>query len=246
MGSTTITITTTTTLPGNFGPRPSSVRGCCGTNSLWELECTHRWRVCTILHPSPYLVMWPSTKTQRRIPSNSMSSGSLGWADNASDPARHSRTPSTTITIIPEGGIILVCLEVPQQWWWSHPTRCMWKVREKIRPYSYRTGVERGMQESFSRVFSRVSHVPYRCCCVCFSCVLYQRFCWLIELGDNPSNSLDSRQLGPIPKGLLVGIAEAVVWPPSRWCRLPRWTSSSSSSSLDDEAVGRRPRAYWP
>lgn len=39
-----------------------------------------------------------------------------------------------------------------------------------------------------------------RCCCY---------------LGEKPLNSLDSRQLGPISRGKLVGFVEAVAWPPS-------------------------------
>jgi signal peptidase I len=55
--------------------------------------------------------------------------------------------------------------------------------------------------------------------------------------GDNPSQSRDSRQLGPISKSLLVGIAEYVIWPPSRWQKIQR------GPTLDER---RRPRAFWP
>jgi len=54
--------------------------------------------------------------------------------------------------------------------------------------------------------------------------------------GDNRANSQDSRHVGPIGKGLLVGVAEYVVWPPSRWKRIRR-------SSAPEES---RDRAYWP
>jgi signal peptidase I len=55
--------------------------------------------------------------------------------------------------------------------------------------------------------------------------------------GDNESVSrLDSRQLGPISKNLLVGVAEAVVWPPLRWQRLHR------TPVLDKDG---KPRAVW-
>lgn len=40
--------------------------------------------------------------------------------------------------------------------------------------------------------------------------------CWLE--GDNAGNSLDSRQYGPVPLGLLRSRAIGRVWPPSSWC----------------------------
>jgi signal peptidase I len=55
--------------------------------------------------------------------------------------------------------------------------------------------------------------------------------------GDNDSNSRDSRHVGPISKGLLVGVAEYVLWPPSRMCRIRR------VALTDDHG---RPRATWP
>lgn len=55
--------------------------------------------------------------------------------------------------------------------------------------------------------------------------------------GDNRSNSRDSRQIGPISKGLLVGVAEYVLWPPTRIQRIHR------VKQQDD--LGR-PRASWP
>jgi signal peptidase I len=54
--------------------------------------------------------------------------------------------------------------------------------------------------------------------------------------GDNYSKSRDSRQVGPISKGLLVGIAEYVLWPPTRMGRIQRRPVS------DDKG---RPRASW-
>jgi hypothetical protein len=40
--------------------------------------------------------------------------------------------------------------------------------------------------------------------------------------GDNRANSEDSNVYGPISKKLLVGQAERIVWPPSRWSRIKR------------------------
>jgi len=56
--------------------------------------------------------------------------------------------------------------------------------------------------------------------------------------GDNTDKSRDSRQYGPITKGLLVGIAEYVVWPPTRWQRIRRRTY------VDDDT--KELRAVWP
>jgi signal peptidase I len=36
-------------------------------------------------------------------------------------------------------------------------------------------------------------------------------------LGDNPNKALDSRIWGPIPSYSIVGVAEVIYWPPSRW-----------------------------
>ena len=55
--------------------------------------------------------------------------------------------------------------------------------------------------------------------------------------GDNHTNSRDSRHIGPISKGLLVGIAEYVLWPPTRMGRIERNTPSDEKG---------RPRASWP
>jgi signal peptidase I len=55
--------------------------------------------------------------------------------------------------------------------------------------------------------------------------------------GDNRDNSRDSRHVGPISKNLLVGVAEYVVWPPTRWQRIQR------KALLDDND---KPRAFWP
>lgn len=42
--------------------------------------------------------------------------------------------------------------------------------------------------------------------------------------GDNAANSVDSRHAhhGAVSKNLLVGVAEYIVWPPSRWQRIQR------------------------
>jgi len=36
-------------------------------------------------------------------------------------------------------------------------------------------------------------------------------------LGDNPNASMDSREWGPLKKDLIVGVVDAIYWPPSRW-----------------------------
>lgn len=56
--------------------------------------------------------------------------------------------------------------------------------------------------------------------------------------GDNQTKSVDSRTMGPVSKALLAGIAEYVVWPPTRWQRIRRRTEA--------EKVNGRARAYWP
>jgi len=42
--------------------------------------------------------------------------------------------------------------------------------------------------------------------------------------GDNWGNSVDSNKYGPVSKGLVFGVATAVIWPPSRWQLLERGT----------------------
>jgi hypothetical protein len=42
--------------------------------------------------------------------------------------------------------------------------------------------------------------------------------CW-VE-GDNRTNSIDSKNYGPISLGLIIGKATHVIWPPNHWCRL--------------------------
>jgi hypothetical protein len=54
--------------------------------------------------------------------------------------------------------------------------------------------------------------------------------------GDNSANSVDSNNHGPISKKLMMGIAEYVLWPPSRM-------GTSLKSNVSDSM---QPRAYWP
>ncbi len=42
----------------------------------------------------------------------------------------------------------------------------------------------------------------------------------IFVLGDNASHSLDSREHGPVPLSAVIGLPEAVVWPPAGWRRL--------------------------
>jgi len=56
--------------------------------------------------------------------------------------------------------------------------------------------------------------------------------------GDNERNSDDSRKYGPVTKRLLVGKAERVIWPPSRWGRIERKKLAAGrmwSVDLDDD-----------
>lgn len=52
--------------------------------------------------------------------------------------------------------------------------------------------------------------------------------------GDNEANSLDSRQLGPVNKHAIKGIASYILWPPSRLGPIENGTESSNT------------RTYWP
>jgi signal peptidase I len=56
--------------------------------------------------------------------------------------------------------------------------------------------------------------------------------------GDNKANSVDSRNSthGAVSKNLLVGVAEYVLWPPSRWSRIKR---------VPEKDANGKPRAYW-
>lgn len=54
--------------------------------------------------------------------------------------------------------------------------------------------------------------------------------------GDNQENSVDSRSTGPVSKNLAVGVAEYVVWPPTRWQRIQRQPPTG---------VDGQPRAIW-
>jgi len=57
--------------------------------------------------------------------------------------------------------------------------------------------------------------------------------------GSNKEQSVDdSRKHGPISKNLVVGIAEYVVWPPTRWQRLRR-----TPQTVDQD--GQQQRAVW-
>lgn len=60
---------------------------------------------------------------------------------------------------------------------------------------------------------------------------------YALHVEGDSTNSIDSRQLGPISKGLLVGVAEYLVWPPTRWKRLRRTPVNDANGS---------PRALWP
>ncbi|XP_055329042.1 mitochondrial inner membrane protease subunit 2-like [Paramacrobiotus metropolitanus] len=51
------------------------------------------------------------------------------------------------------------------------------------------------------------------------SVVEVQQGCMWVE-GDNRDLSMDSNTFGAIPRGLLLGVATHIVWPPSRWSRL--------------------------
>jgi signal peptidase I len=57
--------------------------------------------------------------------------------------------------------------------------------------------------------------------------------------GDNKANSVDSRNPvhGAVSKNLLVGVAEYVLWPPSRWQRIQREPAKDAKTG--------KPRAYW-
>jgi signal peptidase I len=56
--------------------------------------------------------------------------------------------------------------------------------------------------------------------------------------GDNVDHSIDSRLLGPISRNLVVGKAEYIVWPPTRWQRLVR-------TEEEEIAKGGTIRAVW-
>lgn len=52
--------------------------------------------------------------------------------------------------------------------------------------------------------------------------------------GDNLDDSIDSRLLGPLSRNLVVGVAEYVVWPPSRWKHIKQ-----------DDRLHGKVRAVW-
>lgn len=59
---------------------------------------------------------------------------------------------------------------------------------------------------------------------------------WYVE-GDNADNSTDSRQYGPVPQRLLVGVVDRIVWPLERAQPLSR-----STATLDNYPITR---AWW-
>lgn len=61
--------------------------------------------------------------------------------------------------------------------------------------------------------------------------VIPEGHCW-VE-GDNWDNSVDSNRYGPIPTGLVFGVATHVIWPPHKWQRM----SPSIPPSLLPERV---------
>lgn len=56
--------------------------------------------------------------------------------------------------------------------------------------------------------------------------------------GDRAENSLDSRTTGPVSSNLVVGVAEYILWPPSRWQRIRR-------RPVGMDAPDGGPRAIW-
>ena len=77
--------------------------------------------------------------------------------------------------------------------------------------------------------------------------------------GDNVRASYDSNDHGPISKKLLVGVAEYIVWPPSRMGKIQNQptetnnsstTTSSGMTTSTNDSKGwpstQSPRAYWP
>ena len=61
--------------------------------------------------------------------------------------------------------------------------------------------------------------------------------------GDNLENLKYNRQLGhTISKGLLLGVAEYILWPPSRWKKIRREAPTGNA----DEQTSIEPRAFWP
>ena len=75
--------------------------------------------------------------------------------------------------------------------------------------------------------------------------------------GDNVRASYDSNDHGPISKKLLVGVAEYIVWPPSRIGKIHNHVSETNNSTTTttvttstNDSKGwqptQSPRAYWP
>ena len=64
--------------------------------------------------------------------------------------------------------------------------------------------------------------------------------------GDNMQNSYDSRNKnhGPVSKKLLVGIAEFVLWPPTRFGTSESLTGSRNENN--DNNYSPKPQSYWP
>jgi signal peptidase I len=66
--------------------------------------------------------------------------------------------------------------------------------------------------------------------------------------GDNIENSEDSRMYGPVSKNLVHGIAEIIVWPPSRWQVLKRqaFCKQDGGDSSMQYPENHHSRAFWP
>lgn len=56
-------------------------------------------------------------------------------------------------------------------------------------------------------------------------------------MGDNRSNSGDSRVHGPVPQSAVVGRAFVLVWPPERWSRIERPDAYAAAAAANDAAL---------
>ena len=116
----------------------------------------------------------------------------------------------------------------------KHPTR-EWRVRRVValggQVVFSRTSEKN--DEGYGNMFERVP--PY-------SLWVEGDNCNYQESNDDGKNkddqssggirSIDSRTWGPVSKNCLIGIAERIVWPPSRWGAVPRITPAV-------------PRSWW-